>query len=71
MESSLPIESPLTRSHVCPKAPSLVSLQSDLSSQDVSEQSAGIDSARALRFEPIFVDFETLDLGIERSRGHP
>jgi hypothetical protein len=62
MESSLPIESPFTTNHVCHKARSLVSLQRDLSSQ----QSAGTDSASALRIEPIFVDFETLDLGIER-----
>src|SRR5579859_965814 len=34
-------------------------------------KSAGTDSASALHFEAIFVDFETLDLGIERSRGHP
>ena len=53
------------------KAPNLVSLQRDLSSQDVSEQSAGTDSASALHFEPIFVDFETLDLRIERSRRQP
>jgi len=50
---------------------SLVSLQRDLSSQDVSQQSAGTDSASALHFEPIYVDFETLDLRIERSRGQP
>jgi hypothetical protein len=71
MESSLPIESPFTRSHVCPKAPSLVSLGRELSSKDVSEKSTGTDSASALHFEPIFVDFETPDLGIERSRGQP
>jgi hypothetical protein len=53
-----------------PKARSLVSLQRDLSSQ-VSQQSAGTDSASALHFEPIFVDFESLDLRIERSRGQP
>jgi hypothetical protein len=53
------------------KAPNLVSLQRDLSSEDVPQQSAGTDSASALHFEPIFVDFETLDLGIERSGGQP
>ena len=62
---------PFTTSHVCPKGRSLVSLQRDLSSQDVSQQSAGTDSASALHFEPIFVDFETLDLRIERSRRQP
>ena len=29
------------------------------------------DSASALHFEPIFVDFETLDFRIERSRWEP
>ena len=38
---------------------------------DLSQQSAGTDSAGALHFEAIFVDFETLDLRIERSRGQP
>jgi hypothetical protein len=38
------------------KAPSLVLLQRDLSSQEPSVQGAGTDSASALHFEPIFVD---------------
>jgi len=37
----------------------------------VSQQSAGTDSASAWHFEPIFVDSETLDLRIERSRRQP
>jgi hypothetical protein len=37
--------------------------------RDVSQQSAETDSTGAWHFEPIFVDFETLDLRIERSRG--
>ena len=71
MESSLPIESPFTRSHVCSKTTESSLITARLSSQDVPEQSAGTDSASALHFEPIFVDFETLDLGIERSGGQP
>jgi hypothetical protein len=34
-------------------------------------ESSGKDSAGAWHFEPIFVDFETLDFRIERSRGQP
>ena len=34
-------------------------------------ESRGKDSASAWHFEPIFVDFETLDLRIERSRRQP
>jgi hypothetical protein len=45
-----PIESPFTIRYVWPKAPSLVSLQYDLSSQDVSPQSGGIDSASGVVF---------------------
>jgi hypothetical protein len=31
-------------------------------------ETSPMDSARAWHFEPIFVDFETLDFRIERSR---
>ena len=34
-------------------------------------ESSGKDSASAWHFEPIFVDFETLDFRIERSRRQP
>jgi hypothetical protein len=66
-----PIESPFTIRYVWPKAPSLVSLQYDLSSQDVSPQSGGSTQLAGWYFELIFVDFETLDFRIERSCRQP
>src|ERR1700757_4684351 len=50
---------------------SLASLNCFWYSGRVSQQSAGTDSASALHVKSIFVDFETLDLGIECSRGQP
>ena len=37
----------------------------------IAIRKCGIDSASAWHFEPIFVDFETLDFRIERSRRQP
>ena len=70
MESSLPIESPFSTSHAYPKARSLVSIRATCL-RKTFHKSAGTDLASALHFEAIFVDFETLDFRIERSRGQP
>jgi hypothetical protein len=71
-ESNLPIESPFTTRNVWPKAPSLVSLQlPPVLYRVFRSKSAGTDSASTLHFEPIFVDSETLDLGIERPCREP